>query len=76
MSLIRLYIRVLRMLGTESRLGWTLAIANLGLAAAQFADPVLFGRIIDTLVNAEKRAGTPTWAQLTPLLLAWIGFAL
>src|SRR5207249_1882782 len=29
-----------------------------------------------TLVNAEKRAGTPTWAQLTPLLLAWIGFAL
>src|SRR6266404_896306 len=76
MSLIRLYIRVLRMLGTESRLGWTLAIANLGLAAAQFADPVLFGRIIDTLVNAEKRAGTPAWAQLTPLLLAWIGFAL
>ena len=76
MSLIRLYIRVLRMLGTESRLGWTLAIANLGLAAAQFADPVLFGRIIDTLVNAEKRAGTPAWAQLTPLLLAWIAFAL
>ena len=37
MSLIRLYIRVLRMLGTESRLGWTLAIANLGLALAQLS---------------------------------------
>ena len=74
MRLIHLYARVLRMLRDESRLAWTLALANLGLAAAQFADPVLFGRIIDALVGSG--AGAPAWPVLTPLLLAWIGFAL
>jgi len=74
MRLVHLYARVLRMLRDESRLAWTLALANLGLAAAQFADPVLFGRIIDALIGSG--AGAPAWPVLTPLLLAWIGFAL
>jgi len=43
-SLLRLYTRVLELLGKEARLGWILAVANLLLAAAQFAEPVLFGR--------------------------------
>jgi hypothetical protein len=49
MSLIRLYTRVLELLGKEARLGWILAGANLLLASAQFAEPVLFGRIVDVL---------------------------
>ncbi len=49
MPLIRLYIRVLDLLGKEARLGWLLAGANLLLAIAQFAEPVLFGRIVDVL---------------------------
>ena len=49
MSLVRLYIRVLELLGKEAKLGWILAGANLLLAAAQFAEPVLFGRIVDVL---------------------------
>src|SRR5947209_5793489 len=49
MSLLRLYTRVLELLGKEARLGWILAGANLLLAAAQFAEPVLFGRIVDVL---------------------------
>ena len=49
MALLRLYIRVLDLLGKEARLGWLLAVANLLLAVAQFAEPVLFGRIIDVL---------------------------
>src|SRR3569832_389227 len=49
MSLFRLYTRVLELLGKEARLGWILAGANLLLAGAQFAEPVLFGRIVDVL---------------------------
>jgi hypothetical protein len=45
MSLIRLYARVLDSLGSEARLGWILAVANVLLAVAQFAEPVLFGWI-------------------------------
>jgi ATP-binding cassette, subfamily B, beta-glucan exporter len=70
MSLLRLYTRVLELLGKEARLGWILALANLLLAAAQFAEPVLFGRIVDAL--SGKPAGTSAW----PLLGAWAAFGL
>src|SRR5882672_7650010 len=76
MNLLRLYARVLGLLGPEARLGWLLAIANVALAAAQFAEPVLFGRIIDTLVRAQTAGRLPTIADLTPLLTAWVGFGL
>jgi len=35
--LLHLYVRVLRLLGSETRLGWLLAGASPGLAIAQFA---------------------------------------
>ena len=54
MNFIRLYGRVLAMLGGEARLGWVLAVANLMLAAALFAEPMLFGRIIDTLTASQS----------------------
>ena len=55
MSLVRLYLRVLKLLGSETRLGWFLAFANVALAAAQFAEPVLFGRIIDALAGVAEQ---------------------
>jgi ATP-binding cassette, subfamily B, beta-glucan exporter len=70
MSLLRLYTRVLELLGKEARLGWILAVANLLLAAAQFAEPVLFGRIVDVL--SGKSGGGSAW----PLLAAWAAFGL
>ncbi len=70
MSLLRLYTRVLQLLGKEARLGWILAIANLALAGAQFAEPVLFGRIVDAL--SGRSAGGSAW----PLLAAWAAFGL
>jgi ATP-binding cassette subfamily B protein len=76
MKLIRLYIRTLKLLGPEARLGWVLAIANVLLAAAQFAEPVLFGRIIDALVNSQTKNVAPAWNALGPLLAAWVGFGL
>ena len=47
MKILRLYIRVLALLGSEARLGWVLAVTNVALAAAQFVEPLLFGRIVD-----------------------------
>jgi len=75
MSLLRLYARVLEQLGKEARLGWILAFANLLLAGAQFAEPVLFGRIVDVL--SGKPGGGPAGSSSAwPLLLAWAAFGL
>ena len=71
MSLLGIYIRVLQLLGKEARLGWILAAANLVLAATQFAEPVLFGRIVDVLSGKTGQA-TSAW----PLLGAWAAFGL
>ena len=73
MSLLRLYARVLEQLGKEARLGWILAFANLLLAGAQFAEPVLFGRIVDVLSAKPGPAGS---SSAWPLLLAWAAFGL
>jgi hypothetical protein len=56
MSMLRLYTRVLELLGKEARLGWILAGANLLLAGAQFAEPVLFGKIVDVLSESRSPA--------------------
>src|SRR5918998_4071727 len=77
MWLVRLYIRVLGQLGTDLRLGALLALANVGLAIAAFAEPILFGRIIDVLTQGQSGNAEPvTLARLTPLIVAWIGFGL
>jgi glucan exporter ATP-binding protein len=71
MPLLRLYTRVLDMLGKEARLAWILAAANLLLAMSQFAEPVLFGRIVDAL-SGKSAPGNSAW----PLLGAWAAFGL
>ena len=76
MNFFKLYSRVLSLLGPEARLGWLLAAANVALAAAQFAEPVLFGRIIDNLVRAQAASTAPNFTDLTPLLAAWVAFGL
>jgi glucan exporter ATP-binding protein len=72
MSLLRLYTRVLDLLGKEAGLGWMLAGANLLLAGAGFAEPVLFGRIVDVLSGTAGAGATSAW----PLLGAWVAFGL
>src|SRR5437763_10456247 len=76
MKSIRLYIRVLEMLGREARLGWVLAIVNVALACAMFVEPILFGRIVDTLASAQPRVSPVGWRDLMLLVGAWVGFAL
>ena len=72
MSIFSLYTRVLELLGKEARLGWLLAFANLLLAASQFAEPVLFGRIVDVLSGKTVAGSSSAW----PFLVAWVAFGL
>lgn len=72
MSIFSLYTRVLELLGKEARLGWLLAVANLLLAGSQFAEPVLFGRIVDVLSGNTVAGSNSAW----PFLMAWVAFGL
>lgn len=76
MSLTRTCLRSFRLLGPEMRLALFLVFGNLALASAQFAEPVLFGRIVDRMSAGEAMHRNPGLGELAPLLLAWIGFAL
>jgi len=76
MNILRIYGRVLALLGSEGPLACVLALANLALATAQFAEPVLLGRIIDTLTTAQTRGEQPVWSNLATLLSAWAGFGI
>src|SRR5260370_21716207 len=66
-SRLRLYTRVLHLLGKEARLGWILAGANLLLAAAEFAEPVLFGGVVDVL-SGNPSTGPLASSSAWPLL--------
>jgi ATP-binding cassette subfamily B protein len=76
MDLLRIYARVLALLGPEARLGWLLGLGNLALAASQFAEPVLFGRIIDALTETTRGGAPAEPATVAVLLGAWVGFGL
>ena len=74
MNILRIYVRVLAMLGSEKRLAIMLVLANLALAVAAFAEPILFGRIIDTLTKSAGNPANVSWADLSVLIYAWIAF--
>ena len=76
MRFLRLYLRVLELLGREARLGWVLAIANIALASATFVEPILFGRIVDTLASSQGHVADLSWRLLLGLVGAWIAFAM
>src|ERR1700730_9035858 len=76
MKFLRLYLRVLELLGREARLGWVLAIADVALAFAIFVEPILFGRIVDTLANPQGALSDLSGPFLLTLVGAWTGFGL
>ena len=76
MSFLSLYGRVLEKLGPDARVGWLLALANVALAMAQFAEPVLFGNVINVLTSAQSGKAAVDWSYLWLLLLVWVGFGL
>ena len=76
MSLFRLYWRVLHQLGGEIRLALWLVLANLALAVAHFAEPYLFGQIINLLTGSQAGGSKPTLEALMPLIGLWLTFGL
>jgi len=71
MNLVRIYLRVLSLLSNVKTVAWLLAVSNVAIAATQFAEPILFGRVIDALTSKPG-----VWQALVPLLIAWAGFGL
>jgi glucan exporter ATP-binding protein len=76
MSLLRLYARAFSMLSAAGGAAIALGFANILLAAAQFAEPVLLGRIVDALTAAQAAARAPQWREVALPLAAWVGFGL
>jgi len=68
---LRLYGRVIGLLAPERGLVVTLTIANLALAAMQFAEPMLFGRVIDLLAGSSAREAQAVWLDAAWLLGIW-----
>lgn len=76
MGFIRVYARVLGLLAPERGLAVVLGFSNLALAGLQFLEPLLFGRLIDTLANAHGRAAADVWSRSFELLAVWGGVGL
>jgi glucan exporter ATP-binding protein len=71
MNFIRVYGRVLGLLKPERTLAIILAIANLALAGLQFLEPMMFGKVVDTLTNAAGETPDQVWHQSFRLLGFW-----
>ncbi|MFY9840497.1 MAG: glucan ABC transporter ATP-binding protein/ permease [Xanthobacteraceae bacterium] len=76
MSFIRIYLRVLGLLQPDAKLAIMLALANIALAAAQFVEPVLLGRIVDALSGALPPGLAAAARALAPLIGTWVAFGL
>lgn len=71
MGFLRLYWRVLWMLGSDRPMALGLAVAALALAGLQFLEPVLFGRVVDLLSRSDRMESTALWSEATTLLGIW-----
>ncbi|WP_376092026.1 glucan ABC transporter ATP-binding protein/ permease [Roseomonas sp. CCTCC AB2023176] len=71
MAFLRVYARVLGLLGPDRWIAMGLALAALALAGLQFLEPVLFGRVVDILSVADRLPREEVWAQAINLLLVW-----
>lgn len=74
MGFVRLYGRVMGELAPEKWLAAALVLANVALAVSQFAEPLIFGKVIDQLSQAQSGGGALTWAGIGPWLAAWAAF--
>lgn len=72
----KLYRRVLEQLGSDGPLAWWLSIANVALVLALFAEPILFGKIIDGLTQLKASELSDTWPSLAGYLGVWVSFGL
>ena len=72
MRSLRIYGRGLGLLGPDLRKAILLGGANLLLAALQFLDPVLFGRVIGLLSRSDTMGRAELWSTATTLIGIWV----
>ena len=71
MNFFTLYGRVLGLLKPERNLAIVLALANLAVAGLQFVEPVMFGKVVDTLSGAARHTADEVWHESFRLLGLW-----
>jgi ATP-binding cassette subfamily B protein len=71
MEFFRVYGRVIGLLRAEKGLAINLAIANVAVAALQFYEPVLFGKVIDLLTTARDKPVEVLWRDAREILGLW-----
>jgi len=70
-TFLQTYARALGLLSKERRAVVLLALANITVASLFFAEPILFGRLIDVLAGAITRSGAELWHTSLVTLGAW-----
>jgi ATP-binding cassette subfamily B protein len=71
MAFFGVYGRVIGLLRAERGLAIALALANVAVAALQFYEPVLFGRVVDLLATAKDKTAVILWHDVRHLLVLW-----
>jgi ATP-binding cassette subfamily B protein len=72
MSLMKVYGRVLGLLAQNRRTLALLVLGNLGVAALQFLDPLLFGRVIGLLARTDTVSHQQLFAEGGRLVAVWV----
>jgi ATP-binding cassette subfamily B protein len=71
MHFLRLYWRVLALLGPDRWVAIGLTFAALALAGLSFLEPVLFGRVVDLLSRSDRLSRDALWSEAFSLLALW-----
>lgn len=75
MNFIRVYGRVIALLGRDLRSAGWLCLMSLFIASIQFIEPLLFGRAIQMLPSLPRAEASLLPNQLVPLLAIWGGLS-
>jgi ATP-binding cassette, subfamily B, beta-glucan exporter len=73
---LKIYYRVYITLGPERRLANFLALSNVVISIALLAEPVLFGRVINTIATSPTNEIGHILTKIYPLLISWTCFSL
>jgi ATP-binding cassette subfamily B protein len=71
LKFISVYARVLGLLKPDRFVAIGLVVANLAVMAFQFAEPVLFGRVINLLTMSDSMTGKHVMGRAEALLAIW-----
>ncbi len=76
MEFYRIYRRVLGLLRPERNLALLLVLANIIVAMLFYAEPVLFGKLVDVLAKIGTQPKAATWNESLRILAIWGGVGL